>query len=61
MEVRYDDSKKRVVVEDLELAQAFRLFEYQSPWEQVGAGKPVEKLLINNQQEKEAPKLNKGQ
>ena len=45
VEVRYDDSKKRVVVEDLELQQAFRLFEYQSPWEQTGMGKPVEKLL----------------
>ena len=46
VEVRYDDSKKRVVVEELELAQAFRMFEYQSPWEQVGPGKPVEKVLI---------------
>jgi hypothetical protein len=44
VEVRYDDSKKRVVAEPLELAQAFRMFEYQSPWEQVGSGKPVEKL-----------------
>jgi NADH dehydrogenase (ubiquinone) Fe-S protein 3 len=32
VEVRYDDSKKRVVAEPLELAQAFRVFEYQSPW-----------------------------
>jgi NADH dehydrogenase (ubiquinone) Fe-S protein 3 len=31
-EVRYDDAKKRVVQEPLELAQAFRYFDYQSPW-----------------------------
>jgi NADH dehydrogenase (ubiquinone) Fe-S protein 3 len=40
-EVRYDDSKKRVVQEPLELAQAFRYFEYQSPWEQTGTGLPT--------------------
>ena len=57
VEVRYDDSKKRVVAEPLELAQAFRMFEYQSPWfvkghntyldtcrEQSGSGKEVEKI-----------------
>ncbi|KAI8915075.1 hypothetical protein BC831DRAFT_487859 [Entophlyctis helioformis] len=32
VEVRYDDEKKRVIAEPLELAQAFRMFEYQSPW-----------------------------
>ena len=37
-EVRYDDEKKRVVVEPIELAQAFRYFDFQSPWEQVGPG-----------------------
>ncbi|KAJ1499469.1 hypothetical protein HMI56_004376, partial [Coelomomyces lativittatus] len=35
VEVRYDDEKKRVVAEPLELAQAFRNFDYTSPWEQV--------------------------
>ncbi|KAG8233849.1 hypothetical protein J437_LFUL006872 [Ladona fulva] len=34
VEVRYDDEKKRVVVEPLELAQEFRRFELSSPWEQ---------------------------
>lgn len=34
-EVRYDDEKKRIVYEPLELTQAFRYFDYQSPWEQV--------------------------
>ncbi|CAH1396324.1 unnamed protein product [Nezara viridula] len=33
-QVRYDEEKKRVVVEPLELAQEFRKFELSSPWEQ---------------------------
>ncbi|KZT19375.1 F420H2 dehydrogenase [Neolentinus lepideus HHB14362 ss-1] len=37
-EVRYDEEKKRVVYEPLQLTQAFRNFEAQSPWEQVGHG-----------------------
>ncbi|KAL7754422.1 putative NADH-ubiquinone oxidoreductase 30.4 kDa subunit, mitochondrial [Sorochytrium milnesiophthora] len=40
VEVRYDDEKKRVVAEPLEMAQAFRNFDYSSAWEQVGDGKP---------------------
>lgn len=32
--MRYDDEKKRVVVEPLELAQEFRKFELSAPWEQ---------------------------
>jgi NADH dehydrogenase (ubiquinone) Fe-S protein 3 len=38
-EVRYDEEKKRIVYEPLELAQAFRYFDYQSPWDQTGDGK----------------------
>lgn len=34
VEVRYDDEQKRVVVEPLELAQEFRRFELEAPWEQ---------------------------
>ncbi|XP_063235300.1 NADH dehydrogenase [ubiquinone] iron-sulfur protein 3, mitochondrial [Bacillus rossius redtenbacheri] len=34
VEVRYDDEKKRVVMEPLELAQEFRKFELSAPWEQ---------------------------
>lgn len=41
VEVRYDDEKKRVVAEPLELAQAYRFFDTQSPWDQVGSGVPV--------------------
>jgi len=33
-EVRYDDVKKRVVSEPLELAQEFRKFDFSSPWSQ---------------------------
>lgn len=32
VEVRYDDSEKRVVSEPVELAQSFRLFDFSSPW-----------------------------
>nr|YP_009476663.1 NADH dehydrogenase subunit 9 [Storeatula sp. CCMP1868]AVM81156.1 NADH dehydrogenase subunit 9 [Storeatula sp. CCMP1868] len=31
-EVRYDDSQKRVVSEQIELSQEFRLFTFESPW-----------------------------
>ncbi|CED84995.1 nadh-ubiquinone oxidoreductase 304 kda subunit precursor [Phaffia rhodozyma] len=37
-EVRYDEEKKRVVYEPLQLTQAFRNFESASPWEQNGPG-----------------------
>ena len=33
MEVRYDDSDKRVVYEPLELSQQYRAFNFKSPWE----------------------------
>lgn len=32
--LRYDDEKKRVVCEPLELAQEFRKFDLSAPWEQ---------------------------
>ncbi|KAF8528072.1 F420H2 dehydrogenase [Hysterangium stoloniferum] len=37
-EVRYDEERKRVVYEPLQLTQTFRNFESQSPWEMVGEG-----------------------
>ncbi len=38
-EIRYDEEKKRIVTEPLELTQAFRNFEGgSSSWEQIGAG-----------------------
>jgi NADH-quinone oxidoreductase subunit C len=35
VEVRYDDQQKRVVYEPVELAQEFRSFDFESPWEGV--------------------------
>jgi NADH:ubiquinone oxidoreductase subunit C len=32
-EVRYDDSRKQVVLEPLEVSQELRLFNFKSPWE----------------------------
>ena len=36
VEVRYDDSAKRVVYEPVELRQEFRSFDFLSPWEGTG-------------------------
>ena len=33
VEVRYDDEKRRIVEEPVELSQEFRLFDFSSPWE----------------------------
>nr|YP_009277418.1 NADH dehydrogenase subunit 9 [Ophioglossum californicum]YP_010439836.1 NADH dehydrogenase subunit 9 [Ophioglossum vulgatum]AOH05889.1 NADH dehydrogenase subunit 9 [Ophioglossum californicum]UTD44882.1 NADH dehydrogenase subunit 9 [Ophioglossum vulgatum] len=33
VEVRYDDSEKRVVSEPMEMTQEFRSFDFSSPWE----------------------------
>jgi len=35
VEVRYDDERRLVIYEPLELAQEFRRFELSSPWEQI--------------------------
>jgi NADH-quinone oxidoreductase subunit C len=35
LEVRYDDEQKRVVYEPVRLAQEFRSFDFESPWEGV--------------------------
>ncbi|KAI9826581.1 MAG: NADH-ubiquinone oxidoreductase 30.4 kDa subunit, mitochondrial [Thelocarpon impressellum] len=55
-EIRYDEEKKRIVVEPLELTQAFRNFEGgTAAWEQVGPGKdrqPDEFKLPTPQPEK---------
>jgi len=34
VEVRYDDSKKRVIYEAIEYSQEFRAFDFTSPWDQ---------------------------
>jgi NADH dehydrogenase (ubiquinone) Fe-S protein 3 len=33
VEVRYDDSEKRVITESIEMTQEFRYFDFSSPWE----------------------------
>nr|ACO50724.1 NADH dehydrogenase subunit 9 [Micromonas pusilla CCMP1545] len=38
VEFRYDDSKKRVVAEPVELSQEFRYFDFASPWELISKG-----------------------
>ncbi|KAI5664339.1 hypothetical protein M9H77_23662 [Catharanthus roseus] len=38
VEVRYDDPKKRVVFELIEMTQEFRYFDFASPWEQRSDG-----------------------
>lgn len=35
VEVRYDDERKRVITEPLEMTQEFRSFDFLSPWEQL--------------------------
>lgn len=35
MEVRYDDSDKRVVYEPVEFSQQYRVFNFKSPWEKL--------------------------
>ena len=35
VEVRYDDSEKRVISEPVELTQEFRYFDFATPWEQI--------------------------
>lgn len=42
VEVRYDDELKRVVCEPIEMAQEFRKFDFESPWEQFPAHRDVE-------------------
>ena len=35
VEVRYDDSEKRVITEPVEVTQEFRYFDFATPWEQI--------------------------
>lgn len=38
VEVRYDDSEKRVVSEPIEMTQEFRYFDFTSPWDPFESG-----------------------
>ncbi|KAI8334511.1 hypothetical protein EDC96DRAFT_525319 [Choanephora cucurbitarum] len=54
VEVRYDEEKKRVVSEPVELAQAFRNFEGAlSPWEQNGPGRDDTPKQIESEEKKQ--------
>ncbi|KAI8981023.1 hypothetical protein BDB01DRAFT_795055 [Pilobolus umbonatus] len=53
VEVRYDEEKKRIVSEPVELAQAFRNFEGAlSPWEQNGTGRDDKPKKIESEEKK---------
>ncbi|KAI8089033.1 uncharacterized protein BX664DRAFT_296514 [Halteromyces radiatus] len=57
VEVRYDEEKKRVVSEPVELAQAFRNFEGAlSPWEQTGPGRDDTPSSISEQEQQDEKK-----
>jgi NADH/F420H2 dehydrogenase subunit C len=34
VEVRYDEGYKRVIIEPIEMSQEYRMFEFESPWEE---------------------------
>lgn len=53
--VRWDDELKRVVSEPIELAQEFRKFDLQSPWEQFPLHRDAEEtpLLESGRNDKE--------
>ena len=54
-QVRYDDEKKRVVVEPLEMSQEFRRFELSTPWEQFPnfrSASPVTEEVVSADKEK---------
>lgn len=49
--MRYDEEKKRVIYEPLQLTQAYRNFaDAASPWEQVGSGDPTARPEVSTQQ-----------
>ena len=50
VEVRYDDDKKRIIYEPVELKQEFRSFDFESPWE--GVKYPDENLDNENLDDK---------
>ena len=47
VEVRYDDSQKRVVYEPVSLTQEFRDFDFMSPWEGIQNSLPGDEKVID--------------
>ncbi|VDM01446.1 unnamed protein product [Schistocephalus solidus] len=55
-EMRYDEELKRVVIEPVELAQEFRKFEFNSPWESFPKFRDSEKNTAKLADAQPAPK-----
>lgn len=56
VEVRYDEEKKRVVYEPVELTQEFRTFDFMSPWEGAEYILPGDEKVKNIENNKEKDK-----
>lgn len=55
VEVRYDDTEKRVVQEPVEIAQEYRSFDYLSPWESFPVGtRPKDAMYVESTTEKKS-------
>lgn len=53
VEVRYDDTEKRVVTEPVEIAQEYRSFDYSTPWEVFPEGtRPKDAVQLEQPQKK---------
>lgn len=53
VEVRYDDTEKRVVTEPVEIAQEYRSFDYSTPWEVFPEGsRPKDAVKLEQPQKK---------
>jgi len=52
VEVRYDDERKRVVYEDVQLPQAYRNFDFLSPWEGITPLLPGDEKATGNREDK---------
>ena len=53
VEMRYDEDEKRVIYEPVKLTQAFRSFDYMSPWEGSFNGLPGDEKAGDDQTEAE--------
>lgn len=51
VEVRYDEERKRVVYDPVKLPQAFRTFDFESPWEGMDKAAQVLRPLKQEQEE----------
>ena len=56
MEVRYNDTERRVVYEPVKLTQEYRDFDFLSPWE----GMQLEGMKVNTENQTAADKTEGG-